>query len=129
MLRPYRNSSTKWVLSIMARQYVEQLTDDLDGGKADTTVRFSWENATYEIDLSKKNAAAFAKLVKPYVDAGRKVRRSTAANGRRAGRSGNGGRGRAHDLSAVRAWAKENGHSVAERGRIPAAVLAAYQSR
>ena len=70
----------------MARQYVEQLTDDLDGGKADTTLRFSWENAAYEIDLSKKNAAAFAKLVKPYVDAGRKVRRSAGASGRRGGR-------------------------------------------
>jgi hypothetical protein len=112
----------------MARQYVEQLTDDLDGGKADTTVRFSWESAAYEIDLSKKNAAAFAKLVKPYVDAGRKVRRTTAGASRRGGRSSN-GRGRGHDLSAVRAWAKENGHSVADRGRIPAAVLAAYQSR
>jgi hypothetical protein len=113
----------------MARQYVEQLTDDLDGGKADTTVRFSWENATYEVDLSKKNAAAFAKLLKPYVDAGRKVRRTAGSPGRRGGRSGNGSRGRAHDLSAVRSWAKENGHAVADRGRIPAAVLAAYQSR
>jgi nucleoid-associated protein Lsr2 len=109
----------------MARQYVEQLTDDLDGGKADSTIRFSWENTTYEVDLSKKNAAAFAKLVKPYIDAGRKVRRGTATTARRSSN----GRARGHDLSAVRAWAKENGHAVADRGRIPAAVLAAYQSR
>jgi hypothetical protein len=114
---------------IMARQYVEQLTDALDGGKADTTLRFSWENAAYEIDLSKKNAAAFAKLIKPYVEAGRRVRRSAGASTRRGGRSGNGSRGRAHDLSAVRTWAKENGYAVADRGRIPAAVLAAYQGR
>jgi hypothetical protein len=112
----------------MARQYVEQLTDDLDGGKADATIRFSWENAAYEIDLSKKNAAAFAKLVKPYVDAGRRVRNG-GASGRRSGRSSNGSRGRAHDLGAVRTWAKQNGYAVAERGRIPAAVLAAYQAR
>jgi hypothetical protein len=36
------------------------LEDDLDGGPADETVRFGLGGAEYEIDLSKKNAAAFA---------------------------------------------------------------------
>jgi hypothetical protein len=116
-------------VTIMARQYIEQLTDDLDGGKADSTVRFSWESTTYEVDLSKRNAAAFAKLVKPYIDAGRKVRRSGGAANRRATGRSNGSRGRSGDLAAVRDWAKANGHPVADRGRIPASVLAAYQAR
>ncbi len=30
------------------------------------------------------------------------------------------------DLGAVRAWARENGHQVSERGRIPGSLLAAY---
>jgi hypothetical protein len=29
-------------------------------------------------------------------------------------------------LSAVRAWARQNGHQVSDRGRIPASVQAAY---
>jgi nucleoid-associated protein Lsr2 len=32
----------------------------------------------------------------------------------------------APDPAAVRSWAKENGHPVRDRGRVPAAVLAAY---
>lgn len=113
----------------MARQYIEQLTDDLDGGKADTTVRFSWENTAYELDLSKRNKATLEKLIRPYIEAGRKVRRGTGTTGRRAAGRGNGSRGRSGDLAAVREWAKANGHPVADRGRIPASVLAAYQSR
>jgi hypothetical protein len=113
----------------MARQLIEQLTDDLDGSKADRSVRFSWDSTTYEIDLSKKNAAAFARTMKPYVEAARKVR--PAASGNRPPRSGAVGSRRrtGTDLVAVREWARQNGHTVADRGRIPAALLAAYADR
>ncbi|MBQ9918656.1 MAG: Lsr2 family protein, partial [Microbacterium sp.] len=30
------------------------------------------------------------------------------------------------DLAAVREWARANGHTVSDRGRIPASVLEAY---
>ena len=36
------------------------------------------------------------------------------------------GSGRKADLGAVRAWARENGHQVSDRGRISADVQAAY---
>ena len=45
----------------MARELIEKLIDDLDGGDAAETVSFGLDGATYEIDLSKKNAAAFRK--------------------------------------------------------------------
>jgi hypothetical protein len=113
----------------MARQLIEQITDDLDGTKADRSVRFSWDDVNYEIDLSKKNAAAFAKAMRPYTDAARKVR-PTARGGRRSRTGGTASQRKAEsDLAAIREWAKQNGHAVAERGRIPAAVLAAYAAR
>ena len=31
-----------------------------------------------------------------------------------------------HDVSAVRQWARENGHEVSDRGRVSSAVLQAY---
>ena len=105
----------------MATTTLVSLTDDLDGTKADRTVTFMWNGATYEIDLSKKNATALEKALTPYLQAGRKVR-GTAARGRRAAT-----RARA-DLGAVRAWAKNNGYEVSERGRIAAAVLEAYHA-
>src|SRR4051794_24539725 len=103
---------------------ITEFIDDLDGGKADRTVSFAVDGTTYEIDLSKKNAAAFDKAFKPYVEAARKVRRSPgrSATGRGAGRRHPSG----PDLATVRDWARANGHSVADRGRIPATILEAY---
>jgi hypothetical protein len=113
----------------MARQLIEQITDDLDGGKADQSVRFSWNDANYEIDLSKKNAAAFAKAMKPYLDAARKARPS-ARSGRRSRTGSTASRRKVEsDLAAIREWARQNGHAVADRGRIPEAVLVAYAAR
>ena len=40
----------------MAHQTSVTLVDDLDGGKAAETVVFGLDGASYEIDLSKKNA-------------------------------------------------------------------------
>lgn len=99
-----------------------ELIDDLDGGKADRTVAFSWGGSAFEIDLSKKNAAAFEKAMKPYLESARKVRRrksSAPAPSRRPGK---------RDLAAVREWARENGHPVSDRGRIPAGVTDAYDA-
>ncbi len=98
-----------------------ELTDDVDGGKAERTIAFGYDGANYEIDLSKKNATAFEKMMRPYVDAARKVGRGGVRRGRRASAP-------ARDLSAVREWARANGHAVSDRGRVPAAVLEAYDS-
>lgn len=105
----------------MAKNVITELVDDISGGKAVENVNFALDNVDYEIDLSKKNADALRKALKPFVEAARKVPARQAskakANGRRTPR---------RDLSAVRAWASENGFQVAERGRIPADVIEAY---
>ena len=56
----------------VAREVIEKLIDDLDGGDAAETVTFGLDGATYEIDLSKKNAAAFRKSLARYVGAARR---------------------------------------------------------
>ncbi|SOD72027.1 Lsr2 protein [Jatrophihabitans sp. GAS493] len=106
----------------MAKTTIVRLTDDLDGSDAASTITFGWGGQSYEIDLSKKNATAFEKSIRPYVSAGRKAGAGT--RGRKAGR-----RSTSEDLSAVRAWARENGFSVSDRGRVPANVVEAYKSR
>ena len=103
---------------------VTEYIDDLDGGKADRTVAFAIDGVSYEIDLSKRNATAFDKALKPYVEAARKVRRSS---GRPASRGGGGRRRKTGlDLAEVRGWARANGHTVSDRGRVPAAIREAY---
>ena len=108
----------------MARQIVTQTTytDDLDGSTAAATITFAFEGTNYEIDLSKRNAAAFVKAMALYVGHARKVRNTRRrANGRRTATP-------SHNLADVRAWASQNGHDVSELGRVAAAVLDAYDA-
>lgn len=108
----------------MARETIIRLKDDLDGTDASVTVRFSWDGVAYEIDLSKKNAAAFTEAVAPYTTSARRV---TAAGRPRARAVGRAVSATAKpDLTAVRQWAGKNGFTVAARGRIPAAVTEAF---
>jgi hypothetical protein len=105
----------------MAQRVTIALEDDLDGGPADQTVRFAFGGADYEIDLNKKNAAAFRKKLAPFVEHARKAGR---AQPRRAGRTA-ASRQRSGD---IRVWAKDHGIAVSERGRIPASVVEQYQA-
>jgi hypothetical protein len=98
------------------------LEDDLDGGKADETVTFGLDGSTYEVDLSTANAKKLREALAPFVGVGRKV----PGRGRRGG-SGRGRRG-ASSAADIRAWARENGYEVSERGRVPAEVRAAYEA-
>ena len=105
----------------MAQKVTVALEDDLTGGPADETVRFSVEGTDYEIDLSAKNAAAFRKHLAPFVEHARKAGRPPAGRPVRTVAS----RQRSGD---IRAWAKQHGLAVSERGRIPASVVAQYEA-
>ncbi len=107
----------------MAKQTVvtEILVDDMDGSPGDRTINFTWDGTAYEIELSKKNAAAFEKAMKPYLDVARRIRGS---RGRRAGVA----RGGKRDLTAIREWAAQNGFEVSSRGRIAGSVIEAYEA-
>jgi len=105
----------------MAQKVTVVLEDDLSGGPAKQTVRFAFGGTDYEIDLNTKNAAAFGKQLAPYLQHARKTGRPQP---RRTGRT-TVGRQRSGD---VRAWAKERGLAVSERGRIPASVLEQYHA-
>ena len=109
----------------MAKKLITRIIDDLDGTELEDggrTVSFSLEGRAYEIDLSDKNADKLRDALAPFIKVARSTQ-STAGNSR-ARRSARG----SSNLAAVRAWAKDNGHDVSERGRVPAAVLAAYEA-
>ena len=105
----------------MAQKVTVVLEDDLAGGPAEQTVRFAFEGTDYEIDLNAKNAAAFHKQLAPYLE---HARRAERAQPRRGGRTA-ANRQRSGD---IRAWAKQHGLVVSERGRIPAGVLERYHA-
>ena len=105
----------------MAQKITVALEDDLDGGPAEETVRFGLGGAEYEIDLSKKNAKTFRKQLTPFIEHARKTGRGQR---RRAGRTAS-SRERSGN---IRAWAKEQGIAVSDRGRIPASVMEQYDA-
>jgi hypothetical protein len=63
----------------MAQKVQALLIDDLDGGEADSTVRFGLDGTEYEIDLSAKNAEALRKALGRYLDVAGSCRSSRAA--------------------------------------------------
>lgn len=112
----------------MAQKVQIVLEDDLDGGEATQTVTFGLDGTSYEIDLNDDNAAALREVLAPYVGHGRKV--SGSRRGARRGAGSNGTASSAGGTSAkeIREWARENGHDVPERGRIPGEVREAYEA-
>src|SRR4051812_10946471 len=108
----------------MARKTSVRLVDDLDGLPADEVISISWGAVDYEIDLSAAHAAELRGILAPYIAAGRRVR------GVRPGSRSRGPAGRGRDEPAdIRRWAREHGHKVSERGRIPSSVLEAWDNR
>ncbi|MFC1418293.1 histone-like nucleoid-structuring protein Lsr2 [Streptacidiphilus cavernicola] len=111
----------------MAQKVQVLLVDDLEGGEADETVTFALDGVAYEIDLTHTNAGKLRELLAPYTEKGRK----------QSGRSGGAGRSRTGraprpvggnpDTAKVRAWAKENGLDVNDRGRVPSTVREQYE--
>ncbi|MEV0850525.1 Lsr2 family protein [Streptomyces sp. NPDC049954] len=107
----------------MAQKVQVLLVDDLNGGEADETVTFALDGKSYEIDLTTANADKLRGLLEDYVKHGRRTG-GRAAGGRGKSRASSGGN---QDTAAIRAWAKENGHKVNDRGRVPAEVRQAYE--
>jgi hypothetical protein len=113
----------------VAREVIEKLIDDIDGGNADETVQFGLDGTSYEIDLSKKNAAALRKALVPYLAGGRRSSPGrTATRGRAASPAGVGKRTRDYDIVQLREWAGANDIAIPSRGRIPQTVLDQYKA-
>jgi hypothetical protein len=104
------------------------LIDDIDGGKADETIRFALDGVAYEIDLSAKNAAKLRDQLATYVSVARKAGKAPTRPAVRpqavpvvtADREQN---------QAIRAWARKKGLAVSDRGRIPAEIIEQYHAQ
>jgi hypothetical protein len=118
----------------MAKTTQVVLTCDLhgDGTEAVTTIRMDNGTARYELDLCQ---AHFDELT----EAGRRLRRrrrtgaarstTKAANKSTAAAKTRRRRRDAPDTAAVREWARANGHTVSDRGRIPGHILEDFTAR
>jgi len=117
----------------MAQQVNVKFVDDLDGSDAAATVSFALDGRAYEIDLSEDNAARLRDSLASFVAAARKRSGSAAAARRRTPKmtASSGPRPQPLDreqTAAIRAWARQNGHQVSDRGRISKTVVDAFQA-
>lgn len=105
----------------MARKTQVILTDDIDGSDATETVSFGIDGVAYEIDLNDDNAQQLRDQLSEWTAKARRVggRRNTGTR-RRAGSPS--------DARKIRAWARENGHEVSERGRVSKEIREAYNA-
>ena len=102
----------------MAQRVNIVLVDDIDDSDAEETVTFGLDGKEYAIDLNAKNARKLRDALAPYVAHGRSV---SGRGGRRSAAKASGAA-----PSEIRAWARDNGMDVPERGRVSAAVREAY---
>ncbi len=103
----------------MARTIQVILTDDLDGSADAQPVTFAFQGVEYSIDLGDSNFAKLNDALAPFIAKAERTsrRRKTKAS-----------TGPKVDTTAVRVWARDNGHQVSDRGRIPAEIMAAYEA-
>ncbi len=109
----------------MAQKVIVETVDDLDGSVitdgSGGTVAFSFQGKSYEIDLSADNREKLAAALDPYISKAR----PTGQRGRASApqpRSGGGNR-----LQEIREWARSNGYTVSDRGRISKEIQEAYE--
>ncbi|AYG80013.1 Nucleoid-associated protein Lsr2 [Streptomyces hundungensis] len=108
----------------MARKVLVVHVDDLDGTESAEpgtirTITFGLDGASFEIDLTGENEAELRTLLAPYMAAGRRTQGQagglTTARPRKTSVT-----------SSVRAWAREHGYEVNDRGRVPESIQVAY---
>jgi hypothetical protein len=108
--------------------------DEVTEGVAE--VSFAFDGSSYEIDLCPDHRNEMEEAFATYVGSARRANRggsSPSSSPRRTSRpaSGSGrssGGSDREEVQRIREWARENGHTVSERGRLSSSVLEAYRA-
>lgn len=99
------------------------ILSDISGATGAKTRDFSIGADAYEIDLTNEEFAALQDAVATYVAAGRKVRRGSAPVVADKSKSV---RRSKSEVAAIKAWGTDHGFQIPERGRLPYALIEAY---
>lgn len=106
------------------------LADDLDQSEGDVTSHvFSLDGSSFAIDLAPKNLEKLTKALQPFIDAARpasSVREVTPVP-KPAKRARKAQGGEEYPRELVRSWARSQGISVGDRGRIKADVVSKWR--
>ncbi|TCJ32251.1 Lsr2 family protein [Parafrankia sp. BMG5.11] len=109
----------------MAQKTIVSLIDDFSGETADETLRFGLDGAQYEIDLSETNTTQLREALAAFVTAARRSGGRTAG-GRRGPRTASPRSAGTDRTADIREWARSNGYTVSDRGRIASTIVEAF---
>lgn len=116
----------------MAQRVVTVFTDDLTGEVATKidTYRILINGAGVELHLTPESRDKLMAALHPFLRAegARRVLDGSSRRGVRAARVRAVRSAKIGDSVTVRAWARDNGYEVNDRGRVPAAVRVAYEN-
>ncbi|TCI97480.1 Lsr2 family protein [Aeromicrobium sp. IC_218] len=120
----------------MAKVTRVQIVDDLDGTVLEDgegqTLEFALDGQAYTIDLKPEHAQQLRDALGPWVAHATRVSSSRRASSNGSSRRSSSTRSASgmtpEELNEVREWARSNGYQVADRGRIKASVLEAFEA-
>ncbi len=112
----------------MAEIITEVLTCDLTGKKDSSvqTITFSVDGVTYEMELAALPMNNFRRTLQKHIDKARVVEKAVVKNTTRKGKGT--GEKKVSESGKIREWARANGYTVGDRGRIHADIQAAYKA-
>ncbi|PID98585.1 MAG: hypothetical protein CSA83_00490 [Actinomycetales bacterium] len=102
----------------MALKITKSLVDDIDESPATGTVTFALNGVNYSIDLNEVHQAELEAAFQPY------IAHATRVSGRRAVKKSSESSSK---TAEIREWAASEGLKIADRGRIPAEIIQAYE--
>lgn len=96
---------------------IVEVSDDIDGTAGAKTVKFGLDDKTYSIDLSPANEKKLREFLALYVGHAKPTAKSARKMVKSTSRS-----------VEIREWARSQGMTVPERGRISQSVMDAYDA-
>lgn len=114
----------------MAQKVVTLYTDDLTGEESTEidTYTILVNGTGVEIDLTPESHDKLMEALSPFLHAqGARRVRGTSTGGSRRPRGRAAASPKGADSAAIRAWAKEQGYEVNDRGRVSATVRESYE--
>jgi hypothetical protein len=119
----------------MTRQQITIVSDDMTGEEGAEAVTFALDGIAYQIDLIAANHSKLTAALAPFISCARRIGKYGASpfpttvatvRGAKGVTVHKEGRNDPAYVGRVKAWAAENGHHVASRGRVPKTVIEAY---
>jgi nucleoid-associated protein Lsr2 len=111
----------------MATKTIVERVCDLTGAPADETLDFGLQGKAYTIDLTQHHADALKEILADYIKVAQPAGKLAMSSNGSKPRAAKPGSNREH-LAAVRAWLRQNGHDVKDRGRLPADLVAKFDA-